>query len=430
VPKATPISTLQESNLAHANGAAHQKLPKVLLDSIKTLNKNMGAGTIMVGDNPIVTVDTIPTDIASLDLAMGVGGLPRGRMIELFGVESSGKTTTALQMVAACQQRRFPATGTGRHGIAAFIDAEHSLDLVWARNLGVNVSTLLLNQPDSGEAAFMVLEALVKSGSVDLVVIDSLASLVPKEELDGDIDDNQIGAQARMISKALRRLKGPINTSKTAVVFINQIRTKVGQMFGNPESTPGGLALKFYASIRIDMRKGAAIREGKPGGGDDESKSMMGAIGMRTRVKVIKNKVARPFRSCEYDIYFNTAPVAGADPISGVDTLGSLFDVAYTEGLIDLSGSNYYHGVGGKKQLLGVGKVKAINSLRGNNVLRQQLLGALLERYRPTADARTMDHDDLVNSLSAEELDQMADSLPAADVDGTGDEDQEDDSGG
>ena len=360
----------------------------------------------MTGNAPIVNVDVIPTDIVSLDLALGVGGLPRGMIVELFGVESSGKTTTTLKLAAACQQCYFEKKK--RYGVVAFIDAEHALDLVWAKANGVDVDNLLFNQPSSGEEAFNVIEAFVKSKEVDLVIIDSLAALLPKEELDGDLEDNKIGAQARMISKAIRRLKGPIYDSNTAVVFINQIRNKVGVVFGSPELSPGGMTLKFYSSIRIDMRKGAAIKQS--GIKDDERSGNVDSIGMRTKVKIIKNKVARPFRQCEYDIYFGTSPGPGIEPIFGIDSVGSLFDAALENNIIELAGSCYNYG----DQRLANGKAKSIAVLHNDAELRQKIRAEGMERCLPLINARTASNDEIINELERDmESDEAAEKRDA-----------------
>lgn len=283
-------------------------------DTIKAIQAKFGEGSIMkLGDKPKVGIDAIPTGSIGLDYALGVGGLPRGRIVEIFGPESSGKTTLTLHVVAEAQKKG---------GICAFIDAEHAMDPDYARKLGVNIDELLISQPDTGEQALEICESLVRSGKIDVIVIDSVAALTPKDEIEGDMGAHHVGKQARLMSQALRKLTSIVDKSKTIVIFINQIRMQIGVMFGNPETTPGGKALKFYTSVRLDIRRIAQIKKG------DE------VVGSRTRVKVVKNKVAAPFKQAEFDLMHGH----GISQEGEMLTLGEKFEI------LQKSGSSYSYG--------------------------------------------------------------------------------------
>ncbi len=307
--------------------------------AVKQIEKQFGKGSIMrLGETTALNIEAIPTGALPLDVALGVGGVPRGRIIELYGPASSGKTTLALHIIAEAQKSG---------GIAAFIDAEHALDPRYSENLGVNIDNLLISQPNNGEEALEIAEALVRSSAVDIVVIDSVAALVPKAEIDGEMGDSHVGLQARLMSQAMRKLSGAISKSKTSCVFINQIREKVGVMFGNPEITPGGRALKFYASIRMEIRRSQAIKDG------DES------IGAQTRVKVVKNKVASPFRQANFDIMYGT----------GISASGCVLDMGVDTGIIDRAGSWYSYG----DERLGQGRENAKTFLQENPDIMQEV---------------------------------------------------------
>ncbi len=321
---------MAEDKAAEKQAAQRQKAVDLAVTQIE---RQFGKGSIMrLGDGvPHVKVDAVSTGSIGLDMALGVGGLPRGRVVEIFGPEASGKTTLALHAVAAAQK-------VG--GVAAYIDAEHALDPVYARKLGVQVDDLLLSQPDTGEQALEIAEVLVRSGAIDIVVIDSVAALVPKAEIEGDMGDAHVGLQARLMSQALRKLTAILNKSETLLIFINQIRMKIGVMFGNPETTPGGNALKFYSSVRLDIRRISSIKVGQE------------VIGNRTRVKVVKNKVAPPFRQAEFDIIFG----------QGISQDGELVDLASDLGILEKSGTWYSYG----EMRIGQGRENAKNFLAAN----------------------------------------------------------------
>ena len=312
---------------------------KALKLAIEKIEKDFGKGAIMkLGDKPSVSVETIPTGALALDVALGVGGIPRGRIIEIYGPESSGKTTLAQHIVAECQKRG---------GIAAFVDAEHALDPEYARNLGVNVDELLISQPDTGEQALDITEELVRSGAVDIVVVDSVAALVPKAEIEGSMEDQQMGLQARLMSKALRKLTGIIGKTRTTVIFINQLRQKIGVMYGNPETTTGGNALKYYASVRLEIKR----VEGLKGDGEE--------IGNHVRVRILKNKVAPPFRTAEFDIIFG----------KGICKIGNILDVAVDLDIVKKAGSWFSF----NDDKLGQGRDKAKEFLGANPEILNQV---------------------------------------------------------
>jgi recombination protein RecA len=308
--------------------------------ALTQIEKQFGKGSIMrLGTkDALVPVDVIPTGAISFDAALGVGGVPRGRVVEIFGPESSGKTTIALHIIAEAQKRG---------GMAAFVDAEHALDAGYAKKLGVDVDNLLVSQPDFGEQALEIAEALVRSNAIDVLVIDSVAALVPKAELDGDMGDSMPGLQARLMSQAMRKLTGIISKSKTCIIFINQIREKIGVMFGNPETTTGGRALKFYSSVRIDIRRIGAIKDGDV------------VVGNRTKVKIVKNKIAAPFREAEFDILYG----------EGISKEGDLLDLAAERNIIEKSGAWYSYG----GERIGQGRENARGFMRDNPDIRKRV---------------------------------------------------------
>ena len=320
---------------------------KALEMALLQIEKQFGKGAVMkLGQNPMEHIESIPTGALSLDVALGVGGVPRGRIIELYGPESSGKTTVSLHMIAEAQKLG---------GEAAFIDAEHALDPYYAKRLGVNIDDLIVAQPDTGEQALEITEALVRSGAIDIIVVDSVAALVPKAEIDGEMGDTHVGLQARLMSQALRKLAGVVSKSKTTAIFINQLREKIGIMFGNPEVTPGGRALKFYSSVRIDVRRAEAIKDGTE------------VLGSRTRVKVAKNKVAPPFKRAEFDIMYGT----------GISTEGCVLDMAAEIGVVNKSGSWYSY----NEQRIGQGRENAKKFFRENPDIMKEVEGKVRVHY-------------------------------------------------
>jgi len=326
---------------------------KALASALAQIDRQYGKGSIMrLGDETHAPIEVIPTGSIALDVALGIGGLPRGRIVEIYGPESSGKTTVALHAVANAQRAG---------GIAAFIDAEHALDPEYAGRLGVNTDDLLVSQPDTGEQALEIADMLVRSGALDIVVIDSVAALVPKAEIEGEMGDSHVGLQARLMSQALRKLAGAINKSNTCAVFINQLREKIGVMYGNPEVTTGGRALKFYASMRIDVRKVETIKSGDQ------------MLGNRTRAKIVKNKVAPPFRQTEFDIMYG----------EGISKTGDLLDCAAAENIIEKSGSWYsYEG-----DRIGQGRENAKNFLKTNPKTMDRVETQLKEKLQADRDA-------------------------------------------
>lgn len=321
---------------------------KALENTVSELKERFGEGTIMkLGEAKKVDVDVVPTGSFSLDLALGVGGMPRGRIVEIFGAESSGKTTLALHIVAQSQRR---------NGIAAFIDAEHALDPEYSKRIGVKIDDLLISQPDSGEQALQIVESLVKSGTVDVIVVDSVAALTPQAEIEGEIGDQFIGLQARLMSQALRKLNSQIAKTNCVVIFINQIRMKIGIMFGNPETTPGGKALKFYSSVRIELKRMAQIKKGED------------AIGNRIKAKVVKNKVAAPFQSAEFDIMFN----------EGISYEGEVINFGLKYGIVKKSAASYFYG----KEKLGAGFEKTKDFLKENPKIAKQIAAEIQQAVK------------------------------------------------
>ncbi len=371
----------QKKSDSTASDAMKKQREAALDTALRQVEKNFGKGSAMrMGDRPVQDVEVIPTGSLALDLALGIGGLPRGRVVEIFGPESSGKTTMALEAVANAQKAG---------GVAAYIDAEHALDPVYAKHLGVDVDNLIISQPDSGEQALEIADMLVRSGALDIIVVDSVAALVPKAEIEGEMGDSHVGLQARLMSQALRKLTPALAQANTTAIFINQLREKIGVMFGSPETTTGGKALKFYASVRLDIRR---IQTLKAGGE---------AVGNRTRVKVVKNKMAPPFRSAEFDIMYGT----------GVSRAGSLIDIGAETGLIKKSGSWFtYQG-----DQLGQGREKVRSFLEDNPGLMDEIEHKIRQHYKlePEDDYKVGKNDD---ESQAGDGDTQPDPAPQDDV--------------
>lgn len=341
---------------------------KAIEAALGQIEKQFGKGSVMkLGDVGTMNVEAIPTGALSLDIALGIGGIPRGRIVEIYGPESSGKTTLALHMIAEAQKMG---------GEAAFVDAEHALDPVYAKHLGVNIDNLIVSQPDTGEQALEIAEALVRSGAIDVIVVDSVAALVPKAEIDGDMGDSHIGLQARLMSQALRKLAGAINKSNSVIIFINQLREKVGVMFGNPETTAGGRALKYYASVRLDIRKIENLKQ------DGE------VIGNRARVKVVKNKVAPPFREAEFDIVYG----------KGISKSGNILDLAVNLDIIEKSGSWFsYNG-----DRIGQGRENVKKYLEENSNIMDEVEKKVRDNFNQAFE----------KSLGDEEVDEEQETEP------------------
>ncbi len=328
-----------------ANNNDHRQ--KALDEALKKIERTYGKGSVMkMGDKIETEISTVPSGSVSLDIALGVGGYPRGRIIEIYGPESSGKTTVALHAIAEAQKKG---------GVAAFIDAEHALDPKYARAIGVNVDELLLSQPDTGEQGLEIADALISSGAIDILVIDSVAALVPRAEIEGEMGDSHMGLQARLMSQALRKLSGSINKTKTIAIFINQIREKIGVMFGNPETTPGGRALKFYSTVRLEVRRAEQIKSGTD------------VIGNRTKIKVVKNKVAPPFKLAEVDIMYG----------EGISSVGEIVDIASEHDIINKSGSWYSY----QDEKIGQGRENAKKFLLANPQMLEEIDNKVRTQY-------------------------------------------------
>ena len=360
--------------------AISEERSKALKLAIEKIEKDFGKGSIMkLGDKATVNVDAIPTGALSLDVALGIGGIPRGRIIEIYGPESSGKTTLALHCVAEAQKGG---------GTAAFIDAEHALDPVYAENLGVDVDSLLVSQPDNGEQALEITEQLVRSGAVDIIVVDSVAALVPKSEIEGDMGDSHVGLHARLMSQALRKLAGAINKSNCVIIFINQLREKVGVIYGNPEVTTGGRALKFYASMRIDVRR---VEQIKAPGNE--------FVGSRTRAKIVKNKVAPPFKQAEFDIMYGT----------GIDRDGEICDLAVNLGIIKKSGSWFSYG---EQRFQGRDKLKEL--IKNDKEFAAEIEKAVLDSIKTETEKEKAEFKEMQAEAIPEENRPIAQTRAAA----------------
>jgi len=340
---------------------------RALTAALSQIERQFGKGAMMrLGDNPQARIPSISTGSLGLDIALGIGGLPRGRIVEIYGPESSGKTTLTLQVIAEAQKNG---------GTCAFIDAEHALDPIYAQALGVDIENLLVSQPDTGEQALEICDMVVRSGAVDVVIVDSVAALTPKAEIEGDMGDHHVGLQARLMSQALRKMAGNIKHSNTLVVFINQIRMKIGVMFGSPETTTGGNALKFYSSVRLDIRRIGAIKEG------DE------VVGSETRVKVIKNKVAPPFKQTEFQIMYGT----------GIYRLGEVIDLGVQQSLVDKAGAWYSY----KGDKIGQGKKNACEYLAQNAEIAEEIESALRQQLLSSEPAETQAEDESASAVDA-----------------------------